>query len=169
MVHSTPMKTKTITIITHSAEQTGQLGIELARGLCPGDLVALSGNLGAGKTCLIQGICTGLGVDDYVNSPTFTLINIYQGRIPIFHFDLYRLADASELDELGYEEYFWGNGLTLVEWADKANDYYPDKRFEIDISYLGVTHRRITISAFKTDISSELENLLNKIYENFSV
>ena len=101
-------------------------------GLAPGDVVAFRGDLGSGKTCMIQGVCEALQVADYVTSPTFILINEYAGRykgrdLPVYHFDLYRLRGADELEELGAEEYFYGQGVCLVEWAERADGSLPDR------------------------------------------
>jgi tRNA threonylcarbamoyladenosine biosynthesis protein TsaE len=137
-------------VITRSAAETRALGRDLAARLTPGEVVALVGDLGSGKTCLAQGICEGLGVPDPVTSPTFILINEYQGRIgtravPVYHLDLYRLADAGELEDLGAEEYLYGNGICLVEWAERAAALLPAQRWEIRLEQAGAEERRITV------------------------
>lgn len=106
---------------TNSAGETLQLGEKLGRHLGPGDIVLLFGDLGAGKTLLTQGIARGLGLEDkeYTRSPSFTLINEYKARCPIYHVDLYRLESFAEIENLGLEEYLFGNGVTIVEWAEK--------------------------------------------------
>ncbi|MCL6638486.1 MAG: tRNA (adenosine(37)-N6)-threonylcarbamoyltransferase complex ATPase subunit type 1 TsaE [Firmicutes bacterium] len=121
-------------IKTYSPEETARLGEALAPFLEPGDLVCLNGDLGAGKTAFARGVARGLGVKGHVTSPTFTLINEYQGRLPLYHMDVYRLEDAGEMEDLGYEEYFYGDGVTLIEWAEKVTDVLPEERLEI---YLG--------------------------------
>ncbi len=156
------------TITTHNLDETRQLGLQLAAGLAAGDFVALSGELGSGKTSLTQGICAGLNVTDTVNSPTFTLINIYRGSLPVYHFDLYRLGDISELDGLGYEEYFWGAGVTLVEWADRAPDYFPAERIEIRLEHAGGDRRRIAIALYGQYLPNRLQPHLDLIYAHFS-
>lgn len=138
-------------VITRSAAETRALGRELAARLAPGEVVALVGDLGSGKTCLAQGICEGLGVADHVTSPTFILINEYQGRlgmraVPVYHLDLYRLADAGELEDLGAEEYLYGKGICLVEWAERAATLLPARRWEIRLEQAGAEERRITVS-----------------------
>ena len=137
-------------VLTGSPEETQQLGRELAAELVAGDLVALTGDLGSGKTCMIQGICRGLGVRDYVNSPTFVLANEYEGAIAgqpitVFHLDLYRLTSTTELEDLGAEEYFYGQGICLVEWADRAEGLLPLIRRDVQLEYLGDEQRRITV------------------------
>ena len=137
-------------VVTASPEETQQLGRELAAALVAGDVIALTGNLGSGKTCMIQGICRGLGVCDYVNSPTFVLVNEYEGvlggrSITVFHLDLYRLAGRAELEDLGAEEYFYGQGVCLVEWADRAEGLLPPNRRDVKLEYLSDGQRRVTV------------------------
>ena len=137
-------------IISRSAAETQDLGIRLASHLKPGDTVALDGDLGAGKTCMIQGICRGLQVADWVNSPTFILINEYTGRVdgaavPIYHFDLYRIRSYVDLEELGADEYFSGSGICLVEWANRAVQALPLRRREVFMEWVADEQRRITI------------------------
>ena len=137
-------------LITHSAEETQALGRDLARRLAPGDLLAFDGELGSGKTCMIQGICQGLEVADYVTSPTFILINEYTGRLngeplPVYHFDLYRLGGPAELEDLGAEEYFYGRGICLIEWAERAGSRLPARRREITLEHVTADERRITL------------------------
>lgn len=117
----------------NSLKKTRKFGEKLGEILRSGDLISLMGDLGAGKTTLTQSIARGLGIDDYVTSPTFTLINEYEGRIPLYHFDVYRLGDIEELYDLGYEEYFYSNGVTIVEWGDKVLEAFPKDRINIDI------------------------------------
>lgn len=114
-------------IITKTPEETLAFGETLGGCLQPGDIVLLCGDLGSGKTTLTQGICRGLGMKDYIRSPTFTLINEYQGRIPIYHVDLYRLESVKEIEALGLEEIFFGNGVSIVEWAEKLYKYNENK------------------------------------------
>lgn len=114
-------------IITKTPEETLAFGETLGRCLQPGDIVLLCGDLGSGKTTLTQGICRGLGMEGYIRSPTFTLINEYQGRTPIYHVDLYRLESFKEIEALGLEEVFFGNGISIVEWAEKLYKYNENK------------------------------------------
>ncbi len=156
------------TIITDSFDETQEIGQHLAPCLVPGDLVALIGILGSGKTTFAQGICEGLGVDDYVNSPTYTIINIYRGRFPVYHFDLFRLNHMTELDELGYEEYFWGGGITLVEWAERAIDYFPDRWIEIQLEHRTLKSRQLTIKTHNITATKRFQPFLVFLDANFS-
>lgn len=125
----------TIALTSNSPEKTIHIGDIIGRQLQPGDVVALFGDLGSGKTQITKGICQGLACTDEVSSPTFTLINEYEGRYPIYHFDLYRIDAADELFGLGYEEYFGGNGVCIVEWAERAASLLPDIRLEIYLEH----------------------------------
>lgn len=116
------------------AEDTREFAKMLAKEAKEGQIYLLSGNLGTGKTAFAQGFAQGLGIEDYVNSPTFTIMQIYdKGRLPLYHFDVYRIGDSSEMDELGYEEYFFGNGVSLVEWPEMIEDILPDDAIRITI------------------------------------
>lgn len=118
---------------TMSPAETRALGERLGRLLRPGDLIALSGGLGAGKTVLVQGIAAGMGITEPVTSPTYLIIHEYPGEIPLYHMDLYRLEAPAELVDLGCEEYFFGNGVTVIEWADRAADLLPPEYLQIDL------------------------------------
>ncbi|MEA2087730.1 MAG: tRNA (adenosine(37)-N6)-threonylcarbamoyltransferase complex ATPase subunit type 1 TsaE [Candidatus Caldatribacteriota bacterium] len=133
-----------LTIITKSPEETKKIGKEVGKLAKPGDLLAFYGELGAGKTCFIQGISQGLEVKDYVTSPSFTIVNEYQGKIPIYHFDLFRLTNAEDILELGYEEYFYGEGLTVIEWAEKIELFLPKEHLKVDIKFKDYYQRKIS-------------------------
>lgn len=133
-------------IITYSSKQTQKFGQLLAKNLRQGDIVCLVGDLGAGKTCLVQGIAVGLAVKDRVNSPTFKLINEYKGKFPIYHFDLYRLDNFLEIKGLGYEEFLFGQGVTLIEWAEKIIPYLPENYIRIDLERKNQATRKITLT-----------------------
>ena len=126
---------------TRGAAETRLFGRELAAALAPGDLVALQGDLGTGKTCLVQGICAGLGVEDVINSPTFVLLNVYDGTsereaVRIYHFDLYRLETVDELAGIGAGQFFHeADAVTLVEWADRLPGLLPDRRWRVGLEY----------------------------------
>ncbi len=131
--------------VTHSPEETQALGARLAEGLGPGDVVACIGELGAGKTCFLQGLCRGLGVRDAVTSPTFVLVNEYRGRLPIHHVDAYRTGSPAELVDIGLEEMLHGEGVTIVEWADKLRPLLPPGTITVTVTGLGDEPRRISI------------------------
>ena len=136
-------------IETFSPEETFKLGEELARVAIPGQVYTLIGDLGVGKTVLTQGMASGLEIDEPVNSPTFTIVQVYEeGRMPFYHFDVYRIGDVEEMDEIGYEDYFYGDGLCLIEWANLIEEILPDNYTEITIRkdlQKGLDYREITI------------------------
>ena len=132
---------------TESAEQTDQLGRQLGRLLMAGSLVLLRGDLGAGKTCLATGIARGLGVAQAtpVTSPTYTLMNSYEGRLPLYHFDLYRLSSEDELLDLGFDDYFHGDGVALVEWPERCPELSREALI-VDLVYVGDEARQLTVT-----------------------
>ncbi|MGH7908216.1 MAG: tRNA (adenosine(37)-N6)-threonylcarbamoyltransferase complex ATPase subunit type 1 TsaE [Thermodesulfobacteriota bacterium] len=115
-------------------EDTIKVGEALGRSLKPGDVLALKGELGAGKTVLVKGIAKGLDVNGEPNSPTFVIMNAYEGRIPLYHFDFYRVSGVSELEGIGYEDYFYSAGVTVVEWADRVEEVFPESAIWIEIN-----------------------------------
>jgi tRNA threonylcarbamoyladenosine biosynthesis protein TsaE len=140
--------TDSIQRTSDSEEETQTLGRALGEILEPGIVVGLVGNLGAGKTRFVQAICAGLEVDtSQVNSPTFVLIQEYEGRLPVYHFDTYRLRDTDEFLELGADEYMHGDGVCLIEWADRMNDVLPKDRLTIHIEIRTETSRSLTFTA----------------------
>lgn len=136
-------------IESFSAEDTHALGKKLGENAKPGDVYTLLGDLGVGKTVLTQGIADGLGIKEAICSPTFTIVQVYdEGRMPFYHFDVYRIGDIEEMGEIGYEDYFYGDGLTMIEWANLIEEILPSKRKEITIEKdleKGFDYRRITI------------------------
>jgi tRNA threonylcarbamoyladenosine biosynthesis protein TsaE len=114
-------------IITNSAEETKEFGEKLGIILKAGDIICLNGDLGTGKTALTNGIAAGMDIKGYITSPTFTIVNEYAGRIPLYHFDVYRIADSEEMFEIGFEEYLNGNGVVVIEWAEQIRDILPDE------------------------------------------
>lgn len=134
-------------LISNSVEETIAIGVKLARKLKKGTVVALIGDLGSGKTVLTKGIAEGLGVKNprYVNSPTFVIIKEYKGRLPLYHFDLYRLNKSTVLDAESYEEYFYGDGVAVIEWADKIRALLPKKYIEVKMKVAGDDKRKIEI------------------------
>ena len=121
-------------IESFSPEVTFCLGQELGRQAQPGELYTLVGDLGTGKTVLTQGIAKGLGIEEPICSPTFTIVQVYEGgRMPLYHFDVYRIGDVEEMEEIGYQDYFYGQGLTMVEWANLIEEVLPQHYVEIQI------------------------------------
>ncbi|MDT9027829.1 tRNA (adenosine(37)-N6)-threonylcarbamoyltransferase complex ATPase subunit type 1 TsaE [Rossellomorea yichunensis] len=133
-------------IITTSPEETGQFAEKLAAHLKPGAVLTLEGDLGAGKTTFTKGLAKGLGVTKTVNSPTFTIIKEYKGRLPLYHMDVYRLDDSFE--DLGFDEYFEGEGVTVVEWAHLIQDQLPEELLSLSIYREGDSTRRIVLKPF---------------------
>jgi len=131
--------------ISHSPEQTQHLGTRLGKLAQRGDVFLLTGNLGAGKTCLTQGIAWGLDIKEYAFSPSFVLVREYKGRLPLYHMDLYRLDNIEEIIELALEEYLDGNGICVIEWAEKGIAALPADNLVITIAHLSNTERNITI------------------------
>lgn len=123
-----------INIETHSFEETVNVGKKLGSILKPGDVICLTGDLGTGKTALTNGIAKEMGIMSYITSPTFTLVNEYQGRYPLYHFDVYRIANADEMFEIGFEEYLNGEGITIIEWGELISDILPDEIIKVTIS-----------------------------------
>ena len=132
-------------IESRSPEETHAVGVRLAERLGPGDVVALTGELGAGKTCFTQGLACGLGVTGRVVSPTFVLVNEYRGRVPVHHVDAYRTESLTELLDLGLDELFSGDGVTVVEWADKLLPLLPARAIHVHIEGVGDEPRIVTI------------------------
>jgi tRNA threonylcarbamoyladenosine biosynthesis protein TsaE len=129
---------------TKSAAETRGVGKRIGKALRQGDLIVLFGELGAGKTCLTQGIAMGLGIKkNYVSSPSFVIIKEHRGRLPLYHVDFFRLQTAKEIESTGYDEYICGEGVTVIEWAEKIEDTLPDKYFRIELIVSGKNKRRI--------------------------
>jgi tRNA threonylcarbamoyladenosine biosynthesis protein TsaE len=120
-----------LSFTSHSESETITWGKDISQLLQPGDVISFFGNLGSGKTKTIQGICEGFGCGDKVSSPTFTIINEYNGKLPIYHFDLYRIDSEREIFDLGYEEYFYDHGICLIEWAERISAFLPENHIEI--------------------------------------
>ncbi len=131
-----------------SEEMTFEVGMEIGKQAKAGDIICLNGDLGVGKTVFSKGFAKGLMIDEHITSPTFTIINTYEtGKLPFYHFDVYRIADPYELDEIGYEDYFFGQGVTMIEWASLIEEVIPSSAKQIDIEKdldKGLDYRRIT-------------------------
>ena len=136
-------------IETRSAEETYQLGMDIGKNAKAGQVYTLVGDLGVGKTVFTQGLAKGLEIEESISSPTFTIVQVYdEGRLPFYHFDVYRIGDVEEMDEIGYEDYFYGEGLCLIEWANLIEEILPDRYRRITIEKdleRGFDYRRITI------------------------
>lgn len=141
---------ETVVIESLCPEDTFALGEKLAEQAKPGEVYTLIGDLGVGKTVFTQGIGKGLGITEPINSPTFTIVQIYEeGRMPFYHFDVYRIGDIEEMDEIGYEDYFYGNGICLIEWANLIEEILPETYKQITIEKdleKGFDYRKITIT-----------------------
>lgn len=136
-------------IETHDPEETFEVGRTIGMNAKPGQIYTLTGDLGVGKTVFTQGVAAGLGITEPVNSPTFTIIQEYKdGRLPFYHFDVYRIGDLEEMEEIGYDDYFFGQGICLIEWAELIEEILPEKRIEVTIEKdleKGFEYRKITI------------------------
>ena len=136
-------------IETRSPEETFELGKKIGEAAKPGQVYTLNGDLGVGKTVFTQGVAAGLGITEPVSSPTFTIVQVYEeGRLPFYNFDVYRIGDIEEMEEIGYDDYFFGEGICLIEWAELIRDILPEKRIEITIEKdltQGFDYRRITV------------------------
>jgi len=138
--------------VTHNENETILLGKRISKKLKSGDVVGFFGDLGSGKTHMIKGICQGLNISNEVSSPTFTIINEYDGKLPVYHFDFYRIDTKTEIYDLGYEEYFYGSGICLIEWAERVTSFFPD-------NYIGIYLKGV----FKPGMENirEIEIVLN--------
>lgn len=143
--------------ITDTVEATQELAYNIAKVLDAGDVLTLEGELGAGKTAFTKGLAKGLGITRNVNSPTFTIVKEYKGKVPLYHMDVYRLEDSDE--DIGFSEYFNGDGISVVEWAQFIEEYLPEERLEITIHYIDENSRRLEFKAF----GDRYINILNEI------
>ena len=160
---------ESVEIYLNSSDETLKLGEIIGKSLNPGSIIALVGDLGAGKTVLVKGLAKGLGVEEEPNSPTFVIMNAYLGRMPLYHFDLYRLSDEDELLGIGYDEYFFGTGVSAVEWADRVSSIFPDHTIKIEIKIPesdgedSVTQRIVNIEGNKKWVSS-FKNTVEQVF-----
>ena len=136
------------------AKDTYELGKKIGQMAKPGMVISLTGDLGVGKTVFTQGVAAGLGITEPVNSPTFTIVQVYEeGRLPFYHFDVYRIGDIEEMEEIGYDDYFFGGGICLIEWAELIEEILPEDRISITIEKdlsKGFDYRRITIAGLES-------------------
>ena len=149
-----------IAITTNHPDDTLGLGEELGKLLRPGDVVALFGDLGAGKTTLTKGIAAGMGVAADVHSPTFTLIHEHPGRVPLYHVDLYRLEREEEVADIGIEEYVHGDGVTVIEWADRMRSLLPEDRLDVTMRIVGDCRREMTFETCSRRLRAIAEKAL---------
>lgn len=135
---------------TNNAKETFELGVQIGKEAKAGDVYTLIGDLGVGKTVFTQGLAKGLEIDEPISSPTFTIVQVYEeGRLPFYHFDVYRIGDVEEMDEIGYEDYIYGQGVSLIEWSNLIEEILPERRREIIIEKdleKGFDYRKITIT-----------------------
>ena len=157
------MKKTVLQLISHSPEQTQSLGKYLGKLAQAGDVFLLTGNLGSGKTCLTQGIAWGLGVREYAFSPSFVIVREYHGRLPLYHIDLYRLERIEEIVALALEEYFYGEGACVMEWAEKGMDVLPRENLLITLDYISATDRSITLEPSGERYAQLLESLKKEL------
>lgn len=140
-------------IETNSAKETFELGVRIGQNCTPGEVYTLIGDLGVGKTVFTQGLAKGLKIEEPISSPTFTIVQVYEeGHLPFYHFDVYRIGDVEEMEEIGYEDYIYGQGVCLIEWANLIEEILPKERKEIVIEKdleKGFDYRKITITERK--------------------
>lgn len=144
-----------IIIETTNAEETFKLGVKIGEQARPGEIYTLNGDLGVGKTVFTQGVARGLGIEEPVNSPTFTIVQVYEeGKLPFYHFDVYRIGDIEEMEEIGYDDYFFGNGVCLIEWAELIQELLPKQIISVTIEKnpeKGFDYRKITIDGLEKE------------------
>lgn len=151
---------KTIKLTTQSPNQTMGLGQALAGLVKPGDIICLFGDLGSGKTTMVKGMAKGLRIlDKKVNSPTFVLLNIYRGRLPLYHFDFYRLENTAEILQIGIDEFLYDDGVSVIEWAERLQTLLPEEYLEVRLAHAGEKQRQIQLRAHGQRYSALLEQL----------
>lgn len=136
-------------IVSHSSDETMLLGARIAEHLGPGSVVSLHGSLGSGKTTLVKGLAQSLSIDEDITSPSFTIMSEYRGRLPLYHLDLYRIDSLEEFELLGVEEYFYGDGITLIEWAEKIEALLPPERITVSFAIESNGNRTITLTGIE--------------------
>jgi len=153
---------KSLEMVSNSAAQTRNIGMKLGKLVAAGDIILLVGPLGAGKTCLTQGIARGLGIHEYTLSPSFVLVREYQGKLPLYHIDLYRLDRLEEVAQLGLDDYFSGNGVCVVEWADKGLSVLPQEHLLIEMQIVSALKRKLSFVPRGARYSQMLSKLKSK-------
>lgn len=148
---------------SQSVGDTKDIAYQIASGLKKGDIICLYGDLGSGKTTFVKGLTKRLKIEeDVVNSPTFVLMNVYEGKLPVYHFDLYRLEDIGEIAAIGYEEFLYGDGVAVVEWADRLKTMKPKEFLSVELKHKGEDKRQIVLSSLTSRYSSLIEKLKEK-------
>lgn len=137
----------TVELSSHSPDDTQRIGRAIGGNALPGDIYLLTGELGAGKTCLVQGIAQGLGVREHAMSPSFVLVREYCGRLPLYHMDFYRLKGGGEVADLGLDDYLYGKGVSVIEWADRGLEEMPPEHMLIEIQYINDNERILAVCA----------------------
>jgi tRNA threonylcarbamoyladenosine biosynthesis protein TsaE len=160
-VTRTNQTVKSLEIVSNSPEQTRKIGKKLGELAAPGDVILLVGSLGAGKTCLTQGIARGLGIHEYTASPSFVLVREYQGKLPLYHVDLYRLDRIEEVAQLGLDDYLYGKGVCVVEWADKGLSVLPQEHLLIEMQIASPLKRKLSFMPEGTRYLKMLSKLKN--------
>ena len=154
---------KSLEMLSNSAAQTRNIGMKLGKSAAAGDVILLVGPLGAGKTCLTQGIARGLGIHEYTASPSFVLVREYQGKLPLYHIDLYRLDRIEEVTQLGLDDYLYGNGVCVVEWADKGLSVLPEEYLFIEMQIVSPMKRKLSFMPRGTRYLEMLSKLKSAI------
>ena len=131
--------------ISKNEDESRQIAFDLGKNAKPGEVYSVTGTLGAGKTLMAKEFARGLGISDDITSPTFTILEEYPGKIPFYHFDLYRIESPEEIELMGFEEYFYGNGVSWIEWAEKCGSLMPEKHISVTIEIISDEERRITL------------------------
>jgi len=131
--------------VTNTVDETIDIGIKIGRALKPGDIVCLDGDLGSGKTHLTKGIALGLGISEHITSPTFNIVNEYEGRLKFYHFDVYRVNDPDEIAAIGFDEYIFSDAASVIEWSDYIRELIPEEHIQINIAKESETRRNISI------------------------
>jgi tRNA threonylcarbamoyladenosine biosynthesis protein TsaE len=139
---------QTVDFISHSTDQTRRMGARMGQLLDGGEVLCLVGDLGTGKTCLVQGIGRGLGVADQITSPTFTLVSEYTGKLPLYHIDLYRIVDVKAAFTFGLDEYLYGTGVCAIEWAERVQQLWPEEYLLVNMRHIDESKRGLTLRGF---------------------
>ncbi|HQO57201.1 MAG TPA: tRNA (adenosine(37)-N6)-threonylcarbamoyltransferase complex ATPase subunit type 1 TsaE [Candidatus Omnitrophota bacterium] len=156
-----------LTLTTRAAEETMAFGQKLGRRLVPGNIVCMFGDLGSGKTTFVRGVAKGLGVNpDEIHSPTFVLLNVYRGRLALYHYDFYRLESPDEIAAIGYDDFLYGKGVSFIEWSERFGPLIPKNFLRVEFVFIDETRRRITLSAKEKGYARLVEDLRGRVYES---